>query len=137
MIRSTPLLGLLIAHCLLSSLVACRDDAAQSTADSASAIPFSGEQLDRIEAGLRADAPDGAALPDPRPLWLANELRDDGMRLVVHVRLPLRGDLDNLARHQSHCAHVRQRMRDFLLPGQRVEIYLVFDDSAHACLDEG
>ncbi len=136
---SIPSLGLLIAAVLAASLVACRDD--RSSSLDGKGTPFSGEQLDRIDAGVRAqgpsdDAPDKAPA-DPRPLWITNELRDDGMRLVIHVRLPVAGDLDNLEINQARCADVRERMREFLLSGQRVELYLVFDDSVHACRDDG
>jgi hypothetical protein len=113
------------------------------TSTESESTPFSGEQLDRIDAGVRAQAlPDtttAATAPppaDPRPLWVTNELRDEGMRLVIHVRLPVAGNLDNLDRNQARCTQVRERMREFLLPGQRVELYLVFDDSVHACRDD-
>jgi len=157
---------LLVVVILMSGLLACNDDRSSSSNGSASdsisgnPTPFTGEQLDRIDAGVRAQAPPSDASDsasddapddvsdkasgkasdeppsDPRPLWITNELRDDRMRLVIHVRLPVAGNLDNLERNQQRCADVRARMREFLLPGQRVELYLVFDDSVHACRDE-
>ncbi|MGH0035667.1 MAG: hypothetical protein ACQGVK_11640 [Myxococcota bacterium] len=60
-------------------------------------------------------------------------LRDERTRMVVHVRLDLPDDLTTLAWHEAHCARVRDRMEEYLSPGQRVELYLVFDDSVHPC----
>ncbi|MEZ4333810.1 MAG: hypothetical protein R3F35_18815 [Myxococcota bacterium] len=99
---------------------------------------FSGEQIDRIDAGVRSQGPSaepGLAEED-RPLWVATALQDDGTRMVVHVRLGVTGDLSNVERHEARCANVRDRMQAYLLPGQRVELYLVFDDSVHPCFAE-
>jgi len=99
---------------------------------------FSGEQIDRIDVGVRS----GAAGAEPglteedRPLWVSTALRDDRTRMVVHVRLGVSGELENVARHEARCARVRDRMQEYLLPGQRVELYLVFDDSIAACVSE-
>ena len=137
--RRIPSVVLLIVPLLIGSFLACRDDRSSTPRDGAT--PFTGEQLDRIDAGVRAQRPPeaapGDAPSDPRPLWVTNEIRDEGLRLVIHVRLPVAGDLDNLERNQARCMGVRERMREFLLPGQRVELYLVFDDSVHACRDDG
>jgi hypothetical protein len=124
-----PSLACPLVACLL---VACGD------APQTRVVPFSGEQIGRIDAGIRADAP--AAEPDlteaDRPLWISIALRDDRERMVVHVRLGVPGDLANVARHEARCARVRERMQTYLLPGQRAELYLVFDDSVHPCLGE-
>lgn len=100
--------------------------------------PFTGEQIDRLDAGVRSGG--AAAEPDlteeDRPVWVSTGLRDHRTRMVVHVRLGVSGDLENVARHEARCAHVLDRMQEYLLPGQRVELYLVFDDSIHACVGE-
>jgi hypothetical protein len=114
-------------------LLAC-GDASQETG----VEPFSREQIDRIAAGIRPGA--AAAEPDlteeDRPLWVSTARLDDRTRMVVHVRLGVPGDLENVARHEARCARVRDRMQEYLLPGQRVELYPVFDDSVHPCLGE-
>jgi hypothetical protein len=43
------------------------------------------------------------------------------------------GDLSKVERNEARCAGVRDRMQAYLLPGQRAELYLVFDDSVHPC----
>lgn len=99
------------------------------------AEPFTWEQVDRIDARIRPDSV--AAQSDPvegdRALWVSTALRDEQTRMVVHVRLGVPGDLANVARHEARCARVRDRMQEHLLPGQHVELYIVFDESIHPC----
>lgn len=97
--------------------------------------PFSWKQIDRIDAGIRP-RPEEAGRDVPgqdRPEWVSIALRDDRTRMVVHARLDVSGDLDDVARQKIPCTRVRDRMQEFLLPGQRVELYLVFDDAVHPC----
>jgi hypothetical protein len=113
--------------------------ACDSEPQRARATPFSGEQLDRIEAAFRSRAPEADAdLPlGAPPLWVANELLDDRTRLVVHVRLGASGDLADIERHEVNCARVRALIQEQLLPGQEVEMYLVFDTTVLACPKPG
>jgi len=118
----------------LALLVACEE-----TSQPAAGTPFTGEQIDRILAGLRERRlQEGVDRPveDPeeeKPLWVAQELLDDDMRLVAHVRLAGPGDLANRVVQERRCARTREQIEDYLLPGQVLEMYLVFDTSVHAC----
>lgn len=118
----------------LASLVAACSDATQEPG----ATRFSGEQIDRINAGVRSQArsAEPELTAEDRPLWVATALQDDRTRMVVHARLGVPGDLSNVERHEARCARVRDRIQEYLLPGQRVELYLVFDDSVHPCFAE-
>ena len=97
--------------------------------------PISGEQLDRLEASVRERGmQQGIVLPESeRPLWVAHELLDDRTRLVTHIRLAVPADLANREIHERNCARVRAQVADALLPGQKFEMYLVFDTTVHAC----
>ncbi len=116
------------------ALVAC-----EPSSPPAARTPFTGEQIDRIVAGLRERrAQEGVDRPvddseETKPLWVAQELLDDDMRLVAHVRLAVPGDLANRVVHERRCARTREQIEDYLLPGQVLEMYLVFDTSVHAC----
>lgn len=110
----------------LALVVACEE-----AAKPAARTPFTGEQIDRIVAGLRErrlQEEEGE-----KPLWVAQELLDDDMRLVAHVRLAVPGDLANRVVHERRCAQTREQIEGYLLPGQVLEMYLVFDTSVHAC----
>lgn len=130
-VRSAVHGGLALA--VFGTVLACRE-----APEPAAVEPFSAEQIGRIDAGVRAES--AAAEPDrpdtDRPLWVSTALRDDRTRMVVHVRLGVPGDLANVARQEARCARVRERMQAYLLPGQRAELYLVFDESVHPCLGE-
>ena len=97
--------------------------------------PISGAQLDRIEASVRERGKqEGIELPESeRPLWVSHELLDDRTRLVTHIRLAVAGDLSNHEIHERNCARVRRQVVDALLPGQKFEMYLVFDTTVHSC----
>jgi hypothetical protein len=118
----------------LALLVAC-EEASQPAART----PFTGEQIDRIVAGLRERRlQEGVDLPaedreEEKPIWVAQELLDEDMRLVAHVRLAGPGDLANRVVQERRCARTREQIVDYLLPGQVLEMYLVFDTSVHAC----
>ena len=115
---------------LLALVVACGGSTRKD-----STTPISGEQLDRIEASVRERGrQERVELPDSeRPLWVSHELLDDRTRLVTHIRLAVPADLANREIHERNCARVRAQVVDALLPGQKFEMYLVFDTTVHAC----
>lgn len=114
----------------LALVVAC-----QEPSQPAARTPFTGEQIDRIVTGLRERRlQEGVEETEgEKPLWVAQELLDEDMRLVAHVRLAVPGDLANRVVHERRCARTREQIEDYLLPGQVLEMYLVFDTSVHAC----
>jgi len=125
--RPSTASGLLVL--LAALLLACAEESTPPV------TPFTGEQIDRIDASVRAARPPNEVDPDrnPPPQWVSILLRDDRERMIVHVRLALPGDLRDIDLQGARCAAVEERIREHLLPGQQVEMYLVFDEWVHAC----
>ena len=84
---------------------------------------ISGAQIDQMQRAVRAT---GLAPAE----WLSVLRTDDETRAVVHVR---RGDEAGQQELRVYCATANAAIAEHLLPGQKVELYVIEADGVPAC----